>query len=342
MKSILPVHSRGYITRKVAQFSKRCSAISLVSFGLLAGTSIHSQTVNHPPTASFLPDQRSSSGMFSKKYFKISDKETPLNQLSVNVVSTNSDFTNPIGITKGVCSGADRDQGCPVDGGYYIDFPGQAPAIADPSATVKVIVTDTGGLSATSSFCLRRDSVMNPPVISGIPTEEIQSGESFKYGPIWFVVGDLNSSGEDDTLDALGHSNITFEKSSDNLFLVPLENITEPEQIGGNGARGWSFSVTPRSNVTGRAVITITAVDPDMNKTSTSFVLDVLANNTPPSFIAPPVSQNPHPTWLEQDIAQSGSATYKFKVTDAETQLNKLWVTAVSRMQTWSLIPQPT
>ncbi|MBA3831934.1 MAG: fibronectin type III domain-containing protein [Chthoniobacterales bacterium] len=201
-------------------------------------------------------------------------------------------------------------------------------------ATIKITVTDAAGASAASSFTLRKDSAVNPPVIAGIPNEEIffQSATTFKYGPVWFVVGDLDSAGNTDAVDSLGNSTVTFEMSSDNTNLVPSVGGIDVQPVEGIGGRAQQVTVSPKFPQTGRAVITITAIDhPDLNRTSTSFVLDVIAaTNTAPSFTPPPINQNPHPSWLEQDVTQSPTAAYVFKVTDSETPKPELLVTAVS------------
>ena len=298
--------------------------------GLILVGTVSAVPFNHPPTISWLPNQRSATGMFVKKYFRIWDNEQTLTAASISVTSTNPNFTNPIHITWDVCTSDDRMQGCPSDGGYYIDFPDPAGNTSDPSATVKVKVGD-GTLDATSSFTLRKDSVINPPVIAGIPNETVQSSSTVRYGPVWFVVGDLDSAGNPDGVDPLGNSQIEFEKSSDNIALVPLSGI-DIQQIGGMSGRTFQVTVTPNFGPLGRAVITITAVDPDDIKTSTSFVLDVIANtNTPPSFTGT------GGTFKEHDVTQSTNIDYSFAVSDGQTIKKNLLVTATSSNA--SLVP---
>jgi hypothetical protein len=340
MKTILPVHCCNHIARRIALSWSLCSAIYVVAFWYLASPALSGEPIiNHPPSISWLPDQRSADGMFSRKYFRIWDKETTLTAASLSVDSTNHAFTDPIGIQWGRCNTNDQNHGCPSDGGYYINFPHAPGNSSDPSATVKVTVSD-GTATATSSFSLRKDSAIEPPTIAGIRNEETQSGQgqTFQYGPVWFVVGDLSSVGIDDSVDENGNSTIDFEMSSDNELLVPEQGISILP-VGGMGGRTFQVTVTPTFPNTGRAVITITAIDPQLNRTSTSFVLDVIGSaNTAPSFI--PNLLNPHPTWVEQDVTQSSTATYNFQVTDAESIKSQLLVTAVSSNA--SIVPNNT
>ncbi len=333
MKMILPLHSHGYLSRRIARLAHYISRICLLVVGLILVGTVSAVPFNHPPTISFLPNQRSATGIFVKKYFRIWDNEQTLTAGNISVTSTNPAFTDPIGMTWAICGPDDYSQGCPSDGsGYYIDFPHASGNTTDPSATVKVKVSD-GTLNATSSFTLRKDSVINPPVIAGIPNETIQSASDVPYGPVWFVVGDLDSAGNPDAVDSLGNSRITFTWSSDNLDLVPLTGI-DIHQIGGMGGRTFQMTVTPNFGPLGRAVITITAIDPapENNKTSTSFVLDVIANtNTPPSITGT------GGTFKEHAVTQSTSIDYSFAVSDGQTIKKNLLVTATSSNA--SLVP---
>ncbi len=187
------------------------SVTCLFVVGFVVLGTAYAAVFNHPPTISFLVDQRISSGKFAKQYIRIFDNEQTLTAANISVVSTNTSFTNPIGITWGACGPDDIPKGCPSSGGYYIDFPFAPGTSLDPSATVKVKVTDsaTPALDATSSFTLRKDSAINPPVVAGIPNETIRGASGIQYDPVWFVVGDLDSSGKDDVADPAGNSKLT-------------------------------------------------------------------------------------------------------------------------------------
>ncbi len=122
----------------MARLARYFSGICLLLIGLiLVGTAY--AVFNHPPTVSWLGDQRTTD-RFQRQYFRIWDNEQPLTAASISVTSTNPSFTNPIGITWGICTPDDLSKGCPSDGGYYIDFPNPPGNSPDPSATVRVKV----------------------------------------------------------------------------------------------------------------------------------------------------------------------------------------------------------
>jgi hypothetical protein len=185
---------------------------------------------------------------------------------------------------------------------------------------------------------------VNPPLIAGIPNEQVQGTSDVRYGPVWFVVGDLNNAGVDDAVLPNGNSNITFDDpppSSDNPFLVPADAIHVDQILNMNG-RTFQVTVNPVYPLFGRAGITITAKDPDGNRTSTSFVLDVTDpnhTNTPPSFMPSP-SPSPSGSYIEHNVTNSPYIDYNFQVTDSETQKNQLLVTAVSSNA--KLVPNDT
>ena len=217
------------------------------------------------------------------------------------------------------CSGSDI--GCPQDG-YKLTFD---PVVnGNGAATIRITVTD-GLLTAASSFTLRKNSLAtNPPVVGGIPNETIQNISGLGYGPVGLVVGDLDSTGKDDAVDALGNSQIVFSALSDNAGVVLPQNISVTP-VGGMEGRAFQMTVTPNTNSPGRAVITIIAEDPQHFKTSTSFVLDVF-----PSTNTPPTITSTAPTFLEQDVSQNTNAVYSFTVSDAQILKKNLLVTATS------------
>jgi hypothetical protein len=179
-----------------------------------------------------------------------------------------------------------------------------------------------------------------PPVIAGIPNEAI-SPSDVQYGPVWFVVGDLNSSGVDDAVDPNGNSNITFDDpppSSDNPFLVPADAIHVDQILNMNG-RTFQVTVFPDFQFApGRAVITITAKDPQQNRTSTSLVLYVTDPNV--TNMEPSITGTDG-TWIEQDVAQNPNyVIYHFNVADSETLAKQLLVTATSSNA--QLVPNDT
>ena len=277
---------------------RRCSySISLLrslvtTSILLTSVNAFGTTTNHPPSVSwirdqFVGDQQGQQTAFEPVYFRAWDKETdPLNTPTVAIEYGQSPpFLNTVTITP--CGSGDT--GCP-DHGFKVIITEVSPTV-DGSATIVVTATDGGGASAYSSFTLRRQSgAVNPPVIGGIPNEQIKNDPTLGYGPVWFVVDDLNAAGVDDTLDINGNPNVDVTGTSDNTDLV---GVVTPLHVGG---LKWSLTIFPNPNATpGRAVITITVAEkpPGTLKISTSFVLTVVdSSNTPPSFVPVPDSES--------------------------------------------------
>ena len=240
----------------------------------------------------------------------------------------NSNFMPPGSAHINPCN-SQSDSGCPPDHGYKVTF--DRLTNGDGEATIVIIATDASGATGRSSFTLRKQSgAVNPPVLAGIPNEQITLGTGFAYGPVWFVIDDLDSIGVDDTLGLNGQPTVVPSGTSDNHDVVLDEGIA----FTWLGGLKWSVKVTPKVGaIPGTAVITITATDSSdfrALKTSTSFVLDVIdttSNQAPPSFTAAP---SPSGTWIEHNVTQSDTAIYHFKVTDSQTQKSQLLVTATS------------
>jgi hypothetical protein len=281
-------------------------------------------TTNHPPTVSWITDQAITSGTgFEQVYFRAWDNETPiaLGDLSFSVQNLTPNFYTGIVHIDNCTSG---DNGCPQDGtGFKLNFDSVS---GDGAATIWITATDGGGASAASSFTLRKQTAaVYPPTVAGVSKEQIQKGSTLGYGPVWFVVDDLNTNGIDDAIGLNGDSTVTYSVASSNPAVVAVDDVqlTPPT----NGLK-WSLKVAPNpNNIAGRAVITITFTDqqqPVHFSTSTSFVLDVIdSTKTPPSF-------SPSDTFIEHDVTGPTSITYNFRVTDSETPKNQLLVTATS------------
>ncbi len=102
-----------------------------------------------------------------------------------------------------------------------------------------------------------------PPTISSIANQQIVANAT--TGPLNFTIGD----------DQTPLGNLTLARNSDNLVLVPLNNVV----FGGSGASR-TVTVTPAAGRTGTATITITVGD-GLNQTPTSFLLTVIDNQPP-------------------------------------------------------------
>jgi hypothetical protein len=330
---ILPLHSRGYVSQRIARGAPYLPAICLITSAVCFIASTAYAVTNHPPTVSWITDQAITNPniyQFDTVYFRAWDKETVITTSNLTATIENDlgspNFIPPGSVHIDTCT--TNDNGCPQDGtGFKLTFD-QLPANDDGAATIVITATDTGNpaKTAASSFTLRKQSAaMNPPTVGGIPQEQIQENSISGYGPVWFVVDDLDANGVDDAIALNGDSSVTYSATSDNPDVVPIENIQFTPPV--NGLK-WSVTVQPQPDVTGRAVITITFTDCDGFKTSTSFVLDVIdSTNTAPSFTPAP---SPSGTFIEHDVTQSQYIVYYFKVTDSETQKGQLLVTATS------------
>ena len=76
---------------------------------------------------------------------------------------------------------------------------------------------------------------MNPPRIAGIPNEQIQAVavNGFGYGPVAFVVDDLDGNGVDDTLDPNGEPTVDLSGTSDNQNVVRDDGGIQVLWLGG-------------------------------------------------------------------------------------------------------------
>ncbi|HEY2712336.1 MAG TPA: hypothetical protein VGI60_07465 [Chthoniobacterales bacterium] len=121
-------------------------------------------------------------------------------------------------VTVAPCAGEPE---CP--GGYKVTIPA---ARGMGAATVTLIATDSDNLQGVSSFTLRKGTAMNPPLLATIPSESVEKSK-FKYGPVQFVVDDMNEAGDNDALDANGEPTINMLRaSSDNEDVVAGDDIT--------------------------------------------------------------------------------------------------------------------
>ena len=218
--------------------------------------------------------------------------------------------------------------------------------LLDGMSTVTITVSDSHGATGATSFTIQKDSIgVYPPTIGNIPNETIRLGTApdgigATYSPVWFVVGDLNDQGQDDSINLLtGASNLTFELNSSNTSLVP-EDMSHLKVTPTNGpTRSYTLTVNTTNNITNpRAVITVKVKDPSDNWSSTPFVIDVVpASNLPPEIIGVDEVYQ-HPNWVEDTTSTAHSYTYDFHVSDPNvTNESDLLVTAVS--SNTSLVP---
>jgi hypothetical protein len=308
----------------------------LIASVLLASVNVFA-TTNHPPTVSWIKDQALSDQpgqqhVFDTVYFGALDEGTPVTLANLSYAVENDpgtpNFYDDGAVHIDTCTGGDN--GCP-DGSFKVSF--DEPQNGDGEATIVVTATDAGGAIGRSSFTLRKQSqAVFPPVLAGIPDEVIQKNSTLQYGPVWFVVDDLNSDGVDDALDSNGDYILPPPTArSDNHDVAEDSDV----QFTALGGLRWSVTVKVKQNLstTETTVITIVATDNQGFQTSTSFVLTVVVgSNTPPSFVSVPTpSPSPSGSYVEHNVTQNNSITYYFKVTDSETlDKSQLLVTATS------------
>lgn len=110
---IPPTDPRRETGRRSTRSLRYLFGACLTILGLTLVGTVYAATFNHPPTISFLTDQRIASGKFGKQYFRIFDNEQTLTAANISVTSTNTSFTNPIGIIWGICTSSDVSQDRP-------------------------------------------------------------------------------------------------------------------------------------------------------------------------------------------------------------------------------------
>lgn len=198
--------------------------------------------VNDSPVIGVVPDQKTNAGVaVGPLAFSVGDVETAASSLIVTVSSGNPSLVPPTNILLGG-SGATRTITLMPAGNQ------------GGNATITLTVGD--GIATTSSqFVL---SVNSAPTISDIPDQTAFQG--FATAPISFTVGDAETSAESLSVSAF----------SGNQVLVPGGGLV----IEGNGADR-SLVVTPASNQTGNATITVSVSDGSASSSKT-FTLSVV------------------------------------------------------------------
>ncbi|GIK38103.1 MAG: hypothetical protein BroJett011_19360 [Chloroflexota bacterium] len=170
------------------------------------------------------------------------------------------------------------------------------------SAMVTITVSD-GVLIARDSFTLTVSPVNDAPTLSDISNQT--TNEDVAAGPISFTIGDVETPA----------GSLSVSASSSNLALAPLANIV----FGGSGANR-SVTITPVSNMSGSATITMTVSDGVLTA-GDSFTLTVNPIND-----APTISDIANQT-TNEDVA---AGPISFTVGDVETPAESLSLSASS------------
>ena len=163
--------------------------------------------------------------------FIVGDFETPANDLVVTATSSNPTLIADIDIFLG---GMDSNRTVRF-------FPA---ADQNGTATITLTVTDAFNNATTMSFVVTVLPGNTPPTISSFTN--YHTVVNIPLAPIQFTVGDAETSAAE----------LTVTATSSNPALIPDENLA----FGGNGSDR-TVTITPGSEQTGNAVITVTVSD---------------------------------------------------------------------------------
>ena len=198
----------------------------------------------------------------------------------VSSLSTNEDTaTSALAVTLGdadaddlTLSASSSAQGLVPDANIVLGGSGASRTVAvtpasnqSGSATITLTVSD-GAASTTDTFVLTVDAVNDAPTISNVTNQ--QTNEDTATSALAVTLGDVETA----------VANLDLSGSSSNTTLVPDANIV----LGGTGASR-TVTVTPASNQSGSATITLTVSDGTASSTDT-FVLTVDAVNDVPTI----------------------------------------------------------
>jgi hypothetical protein len=265
-----------------------------VGDGALTATDTFVLTVNaanDAPTISNLTDRTINAGSSTGAIaFSVGDVETAASSLAVTAASSNTTLVAASGIALGGSGSSRTINLTPV--------PGQS-----GSTTITVTVND-GAASVSDTFVLTVNPMANTaPTISDLANRTIN--EDGSTGLLPFTVSDAET--------AAGSLMVTAISS--NTTLVPTSGLV----LGGSGSSR-TLAVTPASNRSGSATITVTVNDGALTTTD-SFVLTVTAVNDVPVISA-----------IANRTIERGTTTgaISFTVSDGETPAASLTLSATS------------
>lgn len=209
--------------------------------------------VNDIPMISDLADQGinedAATGTLS---FIVGDAETPAENLTVNVNSSNPAVVPASNITLGG-SGADRTIRV-------------VPATNQSGSTTITVTVDDGALTASETFMLTVNAVNDAPTLSDVPDQVVD--EDIQAGPIVFAVDDLETPASD----------LIVTASSSSPALLPASNII----FGGSGANR-TVTLHAEANQAGTATITVLVSD-GASSSSDTFMVTVNPVNDGPAI----------------------------------------------------------
>ncbi|MBA3831393.1 MAG: hypothetical protein H0X34_05805 [Chthoniobacterales bacterium] len=278
------------------QLTRHLFGVTLTMAGVLLATS-SLYALRRPPFFSWIRDQStvsSTAPVFATQYFRLKDFDG--NGVSFTRSSTNGSVFNAMNVRIMPCDPI-LDPNCTGvqdQTGYKVSFTG--PALSQGATTITLSATGkNGGATAYSSFTLRWASAgLYPPTIEALPNQTIRlsspSNGTATYSTM-FVIGDLQNDGTTEDVDSIGTGDFTV--TSNNTILLPnspnnisLARMPAPlGYIDQATPRQYLLQATTAAGQQGVATVTVEFHDPDLNSTSTSFVLQAIDfNNTPPSI----------------------------------------------------------
>jgi hypothetical protein len=271
------------------------------------GTSVHQASrvfkvtvlpVNAPPVLIGLPQVYSVNQPGTTWIpFGVDDRETPATNLLLVATSSNPAFVSPV-----LRFVAGSGPNCLL---------GVTPAANQPgTAMITVRVQDADGAQTTGSLVLAVAADGHVPVLSAFANITIDESASIT---VPFTVADSETPA----------GLLLASATSSDPLLLPPQGI----QLAGSDVNR-TLILTPRSQRSGAATVTVTVADRDGATVRQSFLLTVRATNSPPTLSSLPNLS------LDED---SPSGPLTFVVGDRETVSSQLIVTASSSNQ--GLIP---
>ncbi len=210
-------------------------------------------TGNQPPTISDIANQTTTVDVPTAAIpFTVGDAETPAASLALIRASSNPTLVPTNNMVFGG-SGSNRTVTVTPAAGQT------------GTATLTVSVSD-GTNTTSDNFLLTVNVVNTPPTLTGIADQIIN--EDTVAGPLSFTIGDGQTAA----------ASLTLGKASSNASLVPTNNI-----VFGGSASNRTVTITPATNATGSAIITLSVSDGQAT-TSTNFLVTVNAVDDAPTI----------------------------------------------------------
>ncbi|PID42879.1 MAG: hypothetical protein CSB48_08640 [Proteobacteria bacterium] len=209
---------------------------------------------NQPPVISAISNQTIDQDRSTDAIgFTIFDPDGEINNATVTTSSSNTDLVGDNSIQ---LAGSGNNRTITVT-----PSPGKS-----GSARITITVTDEHQGTASTTFTLTVNEVINnqPPTISSIADQTV--AENGSVGPISFTIADPDNAATE----------LVVMAASSNVLLIPNQNI----QLGGTGSTR-TVTLFPLLSSTGSTQITLSVSDGELSA-STSFTATVVAPDLPP------------------------------------------------------------